>query len=431
MILRRWPLWLWVWLSWFALGLSFAWRSFQATDLTPPSRHPRAECSPSLSGNGRILAFEEADDKSGFSHLCVVDLLTQKQLRLGQDRNESSHQPTLDETGETVAFASSADDWSEGDNNSVSDVFVYDLKSSQCQRILPPQPLAGLSSSYRPQISRDGQKLAFLSYGLKDSGSLRGRNVCLWTRSTDFVRQLPDIHRGRGPVLGAASFSPSGDRLAFSQFSYDMVPNPGAIHYDIYLMPLHPRAPWPPSEPPLPDRLATGLGVVNQWIWDSPDLRRHWPLARLSHQSDGGPANANSYQPVLLEDECLFTSLADNLVADDRNDCHDIFVRPLGPGPIRRLHPEGNDSSFEPAASKDGRFVAFTSYASNLVKGDDNATSDVFLLDRQQGRLIRLSQDRAGPSHSPTISSDGQRVAFVAANKVWLWARGQALRSFP
>jgi len=418
-------------MGWFALGLSFAWRSFRVTDLAPPSRHPRPECSPCLSGNGRILAFEETRGESGFTSLRVVDLQTGQQRWLGQDRNESSHQATLDEAGETLAFASFADNWTEGDNNSVSDVFVYDLKDSQCQRILPPQPLPGLSSSYRPQLSRDGQKLAFLSYGVLDSGALRGRNVCLWTRSTDFVRQLPDIHRGRGPVLGAASFSPSGDRLAFSQFSYDLVPNPGAIHYDIYLMPLTRKAPWPPSESALPDRLATGLGVVNQWIWDSPELRRRWPLARLSHQPDGGPANANSYQPVLLEDECLFTSLADNLVPEDRNDCHDIFVRPLGPGPIRRLHPEGNDSSFEPAASRDGRFVAFTSYASNLVEGDDNATSDVFLLDRQQNRLTRLSQGLVGPSHSPSISSDGQRVAFVADNKVRLWTRGQAVRTFP
>jgi Tol biopolymer transport system component len=82
---------------------------------------------------------------------------------------------------------------------------------------------------------------------------------------------------------------------------------------------------------------------------------------------------------------------------------------------------EANDDSFTPASSADGRFVAFQSSASNVVAGDTNGTSDVFVHDRQTGQTSRVSIASDGaqanphsrfPSGDPSISADGRFVAF-------------------
>lgn len=421
MFLRRQPIWWWVWLCWCGLGLWFAARSWRATDLAVTSPHPGPECRPCLSGNGRLVAYEVIRPGTPFTDICLVDLETGENRRVGGQQNESSQQPRLDENGTTLAFSSFASDWVEGDDNSVSDIFLHDVSSGATQRLLPPRPLPGTSSSYQPSLSRDGRQVAFVSYGVPDPGTIRGRSLCLYTRNDGRMRALPDTFRARGPVMGPASFSPDGTRLAFSIFAVDMLPRAMATHYDVYMVSLHGEN-WPPALAPLPPRLTTNLA---QRFWEIPELRELWKVALLSHQPDGGPANANSYQPLLLQDECIFASLADNLVSGDDNDCHDLFVRSLTTGRIQRLT-AGNDSSFEPAVSRDGRWLAFTSYASDLVKGDDNGSSDVFLLDRQSGRLERL-----GPGHSPSISADGSRLAFVEAGRVQVVTRGGKAQVLP
>src|SRR5690349_7429247 len=72
-----------------------------------------------------------------------------------------------------------------------------------------------------------------------------------------------------------------------------------------------------------------------------------------------------------------------------------------------------------PAVSGDGRFVAFQSRAANLVPGDTNGATDVFVRDRLLGTTTRVSVasdggQAAGSSFSPSISADGRRVAFVS-----------------
>src|SRR5207247_7550333 len=81
---------------------------------------------------------------------------------------------------------------------------------------------------------------------------------------------------------------------------------------------------------------------------------------------------------------------------------------------------EGNGGSGGPAISADGRFVAFASYASNLVPGDTNGDADVFVHDRQTGTTERVSVDSAGNegnggSGSRAISADGRVVAFASS----------------
>jgi Tol biopolymer transport system component len=158
----------------------------------------------------------------------------------------------------------------------------------------------------------------------------------------------------------------------------------------------------------------------------------------------------------------LFRSDASNLVPGDTNGKMDAFVRDRATGKTRRIPPAGlgvyagalsangryavlqadenvyrydlrrrhllpltagaNGWSEEPSISAGGRYVAFTSIASNLVRGETNKLPDVFVRDVHTGKTTRVSVTSAGRqgvgkkysngSNAPTISSDGRYVAF-------------------
>src|SRR4051794_24467034 len=140
---------------------------------------------------------------------------------------------------------------------------------------------------------------------------------------------------------------------------------------------------------------------------------------RVSVSTSGQEANVGSGGPSLSADGryVAFSSAASNLVAGDTNARNDTFVRDRQSGTTERVSlssagAEGDNLSGAPAISSDGRFVAFWSYASNLVAGDTNGQSDVFLRDRQSGTTERISVSTAGAqgdglSQVPTISGDG------------------------
>ena len=135
-----------------------------------------------------------------------------------------------------------------------------------------------------------------------------------------------------------------------------------------------------------------------------------------------GPAGAG--QPVVSENGFVvaFVSDATNLVADDTNGVADVFVSQSGV--VKRVSlgaafAEGNGPSSAPALSGDGRFVAFTSAADNLVPGDSNAASDVFVYDRQLSTvaLVSVAGDGTqgnGNSRAPSIDRTGSIVAFTS-----------------
>jgi Tol biopolymer transport system component len=115
-------------------------------------------------------------------------------------------------------------------------------------------------------------------------------------------------------------------------------------------------------------------------------------------------------------------------VADDLNGEWDIFVHDQQTGQTSRVSVssdgnEANGSSGSPAISTDGRYVAFSSKASDLVADDFNGKSDIFVHDRQSGQTTRVSVDSKGNEAATSalysavataISADGRYVAFSA-----------------
>ena len=123
----------------------------------------------------------------------------------------------------------------------------------------------------------------------------------------------------------------------------------------------------------------------------------------------------------------LFESVASDLVAGDSNNVSDVFVRDLVNGAtwlvsVNTNGLSGNNVSRSPAITSDGRYVAFTSKASDLVAGDTNGIADVFIRDLQ-GNTTTLASVRASPinsstmpssSETPAITPDGRYVAFFS-----------------
>jgi Tol biopolymer transport system component len=144
----------------------------------------------------------------------------------------------------------------------------------------------------------------------------------------------------------------------------------------------------------------------------------------VSRSSSGEQANAISFYSQLSADghRIGFISLADNLVPGDNNGCYDVFVRDLVTGKIRLVTQSssgkiGNDCSFFFSISADGHRVAFDSDATNLVPGDTNDHSDIFVHDMHTGQTSLVSVSRSGEqgdatSAFPSISPDGRAVAF-------------------
>ncbi len=122
-----------------------------------------------------------------------------------------------------------------------------------------------------------------------------------------------------------------------------------------------------------------------------------------------------------------FASLATNLVAGDTNGQWDVFVRDLVANTTTRVSVnsagvQGNGRSEAPVLSADGRYVVFGSYATNLVTGDTNNKRDVFLHDRQTGTTTRVSvsstgAQAAGMSAFYAVSDNGRFVAFQSNAK--------------
>ncbi|MCA9421225.1 MAG: FG-GAP repeat protein [Nitrospira sp.] len=125
-----------------------------------------------------------------------------------------------------------------------------------------------------------------------------------------------------------------------------------------------------------------------------------------------------------------FSSVSTNLVSGDTNGKKDIFVHDLLTGQTTRVSlssagPQGNGDSNDPTLSADGNLVAFSSYATNLVSNDTNIAQDIFLHDRTLGQTTRVSLPNTGgeadgPSTRPAISATGGSVAFdsLATNLV-------------
>jgi len=260
----------------------------------------------------------------------------------------------------------------------------------------------GNGESDAPSLSADGRYVAFASYA---SNLVVGD---LHPNGGVFVhdRQSGATERVNVSAIGVPgsngsdpSISADGRYVAFESIDGNLVNGDTNLRYDVFV---RDRQSGTTERVSLDSLGAQGNG-------DSGDLS-------LSYATRGYIAMSPDGRYV------AFQSQASNLVSGDTNATSDLFVRDRQSGTTERvsldsLGAQGNDDSLNPSLSADGRYVAFQSWASNLVSGDTNARRDVFVRDRQSGATVRVSVDSLGAqangtSYIPSISADGRCVAF-------------------
>jgi Tol biopolymer transport system component len=149
---------------------------------------------------------------------------------------------------------------------------------------------------------------------------------------------------------------------------------------------------------------------------------------RVNVDSAGNQSRGNAYYPSISGDGrfVAFASTSDDLVAGDTNRNSDVFVHDRATGITERVSTsssgvQGNNHAYESRVSADGRFVAFLSAATNLIDGTTVPTGGIFVRDRLNGTTELASVDSAGNpgtgySQLGGISADGSVVAFTSGS---------------
>ncbi|HEY2868776.1 MAG TPA: hypothetical protein VGJ11_04670 [Gaiellales bacterium] len=152
------------------------------------------------------------------------------------------------------------------------------------------------------------------------------------------------------------------------------------------------------------------------------DLIAH-TTRRMSISTDGVQANGRSEEPTISADGryVAFSSTATNLVHGDTNGASDIFVRDRATGVTRRVSVssrgrQANAESAAPQLTRHGRYVVFASPASTLVSGDTNGLSDIFLRDRHTGSTRRVSVANSGAQASESSTRTGSNAPAISAH---------------
>jgi Tol biopolymer transport system component len=142
----------------------------------------------------------------------------------------------------------------------------------------------------------------------------------------------------------------------------------------------------------------------------------------------GHPANGPSERASISADGHLvvFTSHASNLVAGDHNHCSDVFLRDLDRATTVRVDRglKGRESNgctgIDPIISADGRYAVYSADSTNLVRGVRDGRSHIYRTDLRTGETVLVSAAADGTpgngdSMRPTISADGRYVAFATS----------------
>jgi Tol biopolymer transport system component len=376
--------------------------------------------SPAFSADDRWIAFESlasnlvAGDTNGSIDIFVKDLATGGIVRVSVDSagvqgDRDSSYPSLSADGRFVAFVSMSDNLVAGDTNNTQDVFlhdrdpdgngIFDEGNGVTTRVsVRSNGAQANSASGFPMVSADGSTVVYYSYatnlvGMDTNGAA---DVFAYDRLTGKTTRMSVDSAGvqANDASYYSAVSADGQLVAFSSHAGNLVAGDSNGALDVFVR----------------DRTA---GTTT----------------RVSVDSTGVEGNAGGDVPAISADGNVvsFMSTATNLVAGDTNAVADVFVHDRTSAATERVSVDsagteanGESDSIVLGLSADGRFVAFTSLASNLVAGDANLTADVFVRDRKTATTTRASVDSSGSegddaSGSPGISADGELVAFVSS----------------
>src|SRR5260221_13607403 len=392
----------------------------------------------------------------GVQHAFAAALVTERVslTATGGQASGNSEAPSISADGRFVAFDSEAADIVPGDTNHRSDVFVRDRASGTTVAVsVRPDGKLSAGGGYQQKISDDGRFVAFYSFGtdlvpgVTQPGEIYVRDL---RAGTTVVGSVNSVGMPANANVGSVALSADGKHLAFSTSATNMSPL-GACASCLYVHDLVGGSTElaSVSSTGQPGSGGTeGISADGRFVTFSSNLGLIYGTGRntvyeiwlhdmLTHQTelisvaqDGGLADGWSLSASSVSADgryVVFESDATNLVVGDTNHVSDIFMRDRVTGTTTRLTmgvggaQPNIGSVLDPVITPDGRLVAFTSEASNLVPGDTNRAADAFVWDRATGSLTRVSITSSGGQSSggrfgpmarqPSIASRGGGVA--------------------
>jgi Tol biopolymer transport system component len=385
--------------------------------------------SGSISADGTYVVFASdatnlvTDDTNGLSDIFVKNTKTKSTERVSFNKNGTqittgtgSFNPVISADGRYVAYQSNGNlGWTASGN---SEIYLYDRTSKSTELISKSTSLNwGTGNSYNPSISADGRYVAFDSaatnladpnyeFGGTDANGVS--DIFVRDRVTGVTKRV-SLSSSDGQTIGSDSTHPSisadGRYVAFQSKATNLVSgvtDPNGYNY-IYV-----RDIW------------GGTTQIATWKFWGQYVQPNNNCANPSISADG--------HYVVFESDA--TNL--NYFSGDTNGKTDIFRANMfqaGAPTINLVScatngAQGNNWASTASISADGRYVSFTSWASNLVSGD-NAWNNIFVKNMATGKIKRLSVSSngiAGNSYSfnTAISADGRYVVFdsLASNLV-------------
>lgn len=361
-----------------------------------------------ISQSGRYVAFDSNAtnliglDTNGTTDIFVRDRKTGKTRRVsvrtnGTQGNGPSQIPDISGSGRFVTFLSNASNLVPGDTNGTADIFVHDRKTDKTTRVSTRSNGGQANgSSSLPKISADGRFVAFESpaSNLVPGDGNGISDIFVKDRKTGKTRRVSvksNGTQGNNPS-NQADISPNGRYVTFTSSATNLVNGDTNGTSDVFLH----------------DRKAK--------------------KTKRSSVGNAGEGNGQSlFSSVGNKGHVAFASQATNLVGGDTNAVLDIFVRNTSANNTRRVSISSagvqangpSPTNWRPQISGSGRYVAFESNASNLVANDTNATSDIFVRDRNNNKTRRVSvrfdgTQANGLNALPDITGDGKFVVFVS-----------------
>jgi Tol biopolymer transport system component len=366
-----------------------------------------ANCREALiSTDGRFVTFSTAattlvaGDGNGASDVFFHDRQTGSTTRIsvsvaGAEGNDSSTASAISADGRYVGFVSRANNLVASDTNGSWDGFVRDTVSGTLERVtVGAGGVEGnASSNFLPFVSPDGRYVSFVSsasnLGPGDVNNVA--DVFLRDRvAGTTLRVSVDSTNAEGPSPSYGGACSTDARFVAFDTESQLVPEDDNGLEDVYVRDV-------------------SAGITT----------------RVSVSSAGGQSNGWCGFPALSGDGrfVAFQSDATTLVPGDTNGQYDIFVHDRSTAETRRVSVSSTGAqafgwSATPSMSVDGRYVLFSSYASNLVPADTNSAFDVFVHDLMSSATLRLSVSSSGiegngwSTGTVTMASDGRTFAF-------------------
>lgn len=369
---------------------------------------------PAVSDNGRFIVYQSTarnlvdDDTSSRSDIFLYDRFTRKTIRinLAPDKSEaddSSENAAISADGNVIAFASEASNLVANDSGGIQDIFAYNRLTGVISRVsVSSAGVAGDGTSDLPDVSGDGRYVVFQSASTNLVGNDKNEQIDIFRRDLqtgttirvnyNFLNEEVTDYDCTEPKI-----SDDGQNVVF-QTQASLSPCDDNNDYDIFHR----------------DILAGSTTLASATYY-------------------GCISNRDSYHPSISGDGryVSFSSDSSDLaIEDDTNSRQDVYIRDLQQETTERIslsssNQEGDNRSvgYGGNLSQDGRYVSFSSSASNLVNDDENGRYDVFVRDRNSRQTTRESvshywEEGTGDSSANTaaISANGRFVVFDSSS---------------